>query len=141
MAAPDHARGLLDRLKLGSEIVALVSDRFMLWTPGLPFPSSWNMPRAAVVVVRGGGDRPERYLDRPRFDLRCFGATISEADALWRAVDAWLMPPIGSAQYVGRGAPAYSVSLEGGPNWRADDASQWPYVTATIRVLAAAKVA
>jgi hypothetical protein len=90
--------------------------------------------------VRGGGDRPERYLDHPRIDLRCFGATMDEADALWRAVDAWLMPPIDAAHYTERGSLVYAVALEGGPNWRGDDATQWPYVAATLRLTGAALV-
>jgi hypothetical protein len=114
---------------------------------------AWHLPAYAVLIEpgRGGGEDTPGLLWE-RVDLWCYGpgddpgTQALNAHRLWRTVDYFFAPAIGSGRASGfvvtaSGAPVSvtKVAHEGGPLRLEDPDDGWRYTFASYRVTYAAE--
>jgi hypothetical protein len=105
---------------------------------GIPQADATLMPRKAVVIVQSGGfafpsDAP--ILD-VRFQLRCYGATVLEAQEVYGAVFDVLHREQNQAVTVGATvAHMYWCELASGPMLLPEPITEWPCVGGIYRAL------
>lgn len=122
-------------LKADSGVAAVVSTR--VFGGKLPQSESGNMPRAAIVVQRGGGGLRgtayQKYSD-VRADILCYGRNELEADNVFLAVQDALKQ-IRSA--TAGDTILYSATLSAGGFTGTDPDTDWPTCLSSWEVLTA----
>lgn len=135
-ARPDLAGAINARLRTSTAIAALTSTRI-----STSRQTAWGLPSYAVLIETGrGGGEDVPGLKWERVDLLCYGPDARAAHLLWRTVDFFICPSIGSGRASGftitaSGEPVIvmKVDMEGGPLRLTEPDEGWPYTWASYR--------
>lgn len=73
---------VIDFLKADAGLKALVSDRVYLELPR----TNKVFPCVTVLRMPGGTSSPDMPIDQPRLDVRCWGETYSQREAVYQQI-------------------------------------------------------
>lgn len=135
MATPvDLLSALLAILKRDDDLIALIGTR--AYGEELPEFEASAQPRAMLFVRRQPGPTAiGGYVDleRPGFELACFGETPAQAAEVHREASRVLK---NIRREVSEEVLVHSAQLVGSPQALREGQSQWPYVVSSWEVLA-----
>lgn len=140
-ARPDVAGAINARLRTSTAIAALAGTRI-----STARQAAWGLPAYAVLIESGrGGGEDAPGLKWERVDLLCYGPDVRAAHLLWRTVDYFFCPDVGSRPSgfritaSGETVSVTKVAQEGGPLRLAEPDEGWPYSWASYRVVYASE--
>lgn len=125
-----------------ADVQALVAGRVFVYE--LPQAEAVSMPRAAIVLMPGGGwsgvgSRSLLRLVSLRIQVQCYGATPSEAGELYRRAHDHMKQFIRDRRNVGTppvGVLLHRANLEMSALFLRDPDTDWPFVLEAWDVLA-----
>jgi len=113
-------------------VTAQVAQR--VWAPELPDGQAASMPRKCIVLAPSGGAGlgADDYSDlsEPRFDIKCYGATWVEAQAVYREVYDLLKHVDGAVAAKGM---IHTCAVESLGMMMRDAEGRWPMVLSVWR--------
>ncbi len=132
---PNPIVALIAFLDADTDVDALLATG-KIFGAELPDTEAENMPQKCIVIVSSGGPEDRGFIraETRRVDLKCYGRTPIEADAVYLAAKNALKQMDGNVQ---GNTLLYSATLAGGPVQLRDGDQDWPLVLGTFNVFVA----